>query len=82
MLLVGGGASHGHVERPVYAVGHQLQVALGRLLRQAVVRHVDVGEDAMEVEAGLLACTATTTAIEKRETGRERASEKRSEMQK
>lgn len=53
MLCVGGGVSHGHVEGPVDAEGHLTQVAI-RLLPIAIVGHIEVGEDAMEVETGLL----------------------------
>lgn len=54
MLGAGRGVPHGHVEGTVNAEGHLSQEALW-LLPVAIVGNVDVGEDAMEVEASLLA---------------------------
>lgn len=62
MLSAGCGVSHGNVESPVDAEGHLPQVTLW-LLAVAIVWHVDVGEDAVEMETCFLTCNKTANLL-------------------
>lgn len=55
VLRTRGGVSHGNVESSVNAERHQPHVAFW-LLVIAIIRHINVGEDSMEVKASFLTC--------------------------
>lgn len=55
VLCTGGRVSHGDVESSVDAKGHQPHIAFW-LLVIAIIWHINVGKNSMEVKTSFLAC--------------------------